>query len=233
MLHLPTNCPRNPGRWAFSMIEVMVAVAILATALSIMLGTIYTMHQSRAAIDEEIKVQAIAQNLVERMQGARWDDLGKDVPGYTGHNAWSWHRRATRQLAISPTMINGPMQDDAASDYDDLTKLGLLTERSGVPGLRVYLEYYQMKVMDVVATRMTDSPTLEPRKVWVALVGDPVQGTAPTDASNTDTQVYLPEALGTLNLSGLEPAVIVRVLVSWNSSVGGTRWHEIVVARRR
>ena len=35
MLHLPTKCPRNPGRWAFSMIEVMVAIAILAIFVSL------------------------------------------------------------------------------------------------------------------------------------------------------------------------------------------------------
>lgn len=223
-------------RLGLSMLEIMIAVAILATALSIMIGTIFTMHQSRAAVDEEIKVQAIAQSLVERLQGARWDDLGKDIASYPGRNAWSWHRRATKQVAYSPTMdpsITPPMQDNATRDEDDLTKLGILTERSGVPGLQVYVEYYQMKAVEIVATRLKDNPKLDPTKVWTALVGDPVTGTGPTDANSTDREIFLPEPPTTLDLSNLDPAVVMRVLVRWESSVGGTRWHEVVIARRR
>lgn len=224
------------ARLGLSMLEIMIAVAILATALSIMMGTIFTMHQSRASIDEEIKVQAIAQNLVERLQGARWDDLGKDISTYPGRNAWSWHRRATKQLAHSPTMdpaITPPMRDFATRDEDDLTKLGLLTEPSGVPGLEVYLEYYQMKVIDTVAARLEADPKLDPRQAWTALVGDPSQGTSPTDINNIDREIYLPEPPTVLDLSSLDPAVIMRVLVRWEPSIGGTRWHEIVIARRR
>ncbi len=217
------------------MLEIMIAVAILATALSIMLGTIFTMHQARAAIDEEIKVQAIAQSLVERLQGARWDDLGKDVATYPGRNAWSWHRRATKQLAYSPTMdpATPPMTDFAVRDVDDLTKLGIISEPSGVKGLQVYLEYYQMNLTDLLATRLKDDPTRDPRMAWIALVGDQAAGTAPTDVSNNDRNIYLPELPTVLNLSPMDPAVILRVLVRWESSVGGIRWHEIVLARRK
>lgn len=220
----------NP-RTGFSVLEVMIAVAILATALSVVGATIFTMHQGRAAIDEEIKVQAIAQTMVERLQGARWEDLGRDLSSYPGRNAWSWHRRATKQLAYTPPSdFPRPLRDQAPLKEHDLQESGLLTEFSGIPGVEIYLEYYQMAVMDQMSQRLRDNPKLDPRAVWTELVGDPKTGTSPT---SNDLTLYLPEDPAVFDVSTLAPAVIMRVLVRWESAVGGIRWHELVVARRR
>lgn len=218
-------------RVGMSMLEIMIAVAILATALSIMLGTIFTMHQSRASLDEEIKVQAIAQTLVERLQGARWEDLGRDISTYPARNAWSWHRRATKQLVHAAAAdFPRPLRDQAAIKEHDLIATGVLNELSGIPGLQVYLEYYQMAVMDQVSQSLRDNPKLDPRRVWTNLVGNPQAGTGPI---SSDASIYLPEDPTVFDLSALEPAVIMRVLVRWQPSIGGVRWHELVVARRK
>lgn len=216
------------------MLEVMIAVAILASALSMVGGVMYTMHQGRAAVDEEIKVQAIAQIMTERLQGAKWDDLGRYIEDAPGKNAWSWHRRATKQSAYADSIKNPPMQERAAIETNDLLKLGILREPSGVPELKIYLEYYQMKVVESVAKIMTATPTLDPRRVWMTAVGDPVRGTSPTEATiKDDLEVFLPEDATALNLGSVDPAIVMRVLISWKSAAGGTRWHEVVIARRK
>lgn len=217
----------HPVRQGLSMLEVMIAVAILASALATMIGTLYTLHQSRATIDEDIKVQAIAQSMVERLQGSLWDDLGKDNPTIPGRNEWSWHRRATKQLAYSPTMVNAPMTDK------ELIETGIISQQSGIPGLQVYLEYYQTKVMDTLANTLSINPKADPRKVWKDLVGDPETGASPTGTSSKDAEIYLPEQMSMINLGKLDPSVIMRVLVRWEPTIGGVRWHEVVIARRR
>ena len=222
------------ARTGLSMLEVMIAVAILASALSMVGGVMYTMHQGRAAVDEEIKVQAIAQIMTERLQGARWDDLGRKLVDAPGQNAWSWHRRATTQTAYADTMVVPPMQEKAAAETNDLVKLGILSEPSGVSGLKIYVEYYQMKLVESVANLLAANSKLDPRKVWMAAVGDPVRAKSPTEPTiKDDREIFLPEDPSVLNLSAMDPAVVMRVLISWESAVGGTRWHEVVIARRK
>jgi prepilin-type N-terminal cleavage/methylation domain-containing protein len=223
-------------RQGLSMLEVMISIAIMASALAMVGGLMFTLHQGRSMIDEEIKVQAIAQIITERLQGARWDDLGRDIADYPNRNSWSWHRRATKQLAIVPSMnplVTPPMQEKAARAVDDLVKCGILTEPSGVRNLKVYLEYYQMKLIDQMSISMAAVPTPDPRRVWAAAVGDPMQGLSPSDANKRDLNIFLPEDPSVLDLSALAPAVVMRVLISWESVVGGTRWHEVVIARRK
>lgn len=218
-------------RTGLSILEVMIAVAILASALSIVGGTIYSMHLARTSIDEEIKVQAIAQTLVERLQGARWEDLGRDVSSYPGRNAWSWHRRATKQLAYPAVSdFPRPLRDDAPLKEHDLVNSGLLEDKSGIVDLELYLEYYQMGIMSEMSQRLRDDPKLDPRELWAEFVGDPRSGKSPI---HNNISLYLPEDPLVMDLSVVDPSVILRVLVRWKSADGGIRWHELVVARRR
>jgi len=230
---------RIVARVGFSLLEVMIAIAILATALSVAIGTIYTLHQGRAALDEELKAQAIAQVMVERLQGASWDSLGKYIDDVPGHNAWSWHRRATKQLVFLPSMdpnVTPPMQEKALRPDDDLIALGILSAPSGVRNLKVYLEYYQIKLVESVNERMIADATLDARRIWWDAVGDPIQGKTPTNDLGTDVEIYLPEDPNVFNLRNLRSVndpVLMRILINWESSVGGTRWHEVVVSRRK
>lgn len=225
------------SRWGFSILEVVIAIAILATALSAAGGIIYTMHISRSALQEEVKVQALAQSIIERLQGAQWDGLGK-----TGA-PWSWHRRATRQLVYA--QVGVPMEENAALPENDLVALGIVPEYtdasgavikgSGVRGLRVYLEYYQIKLVDTLAAAMKANPTMNPRNVWLNEVGNPTLPVpeSPKGAGANDSAIFLTEDPAVFDLSKLDPAVIMRVVIRWESSDGGIRWHEVMVARRK
>ncbi len=238
---------RGANRHGFSLLEVMIAIVILASALSVAIGTIFTLHQGRAALEEELKAQAIAQVMVERLQGASWDSLGKYMDAVPGHNAWSWHRRATKQLVFTPSMdptVTPPMQEKAKRPEDDLIALGILSSPSGVRNLKVYLEYYQMRLVERVNELMAaedkagDSEEVKAKKrnpglIWREAVGDPIQGKVPTADLGTDDEIYLPDDPNALNLSEVKSAVLMRVLISWESAVGGIRWHEVVVSRRK
>lgn len=224
-------------RQGFSILEVMIAVAILATALAAAGGAMYTMHISRASLDEEVKVQGLAQAMAERLQGADWDSLGK-----TAH-PWSWHRRATRQLVHDS--IGAPMDEITTNKANNLVDLGIVPTRTdekgnqirglGVRGLQVYLEYYQIRLIDTLAAAMAADPTADPRQIWLKEVGNPtlLVPTSPAGAGANDSAIFLTEDPADFDLSKIDPAVIMRVIIRWESSDGGTRWHEVMVARRK
>ena len=48
-----------------------------------------------------------------------------------------------------------------------------------------------------------------------------------------DSAYALPEDPADLDLRDVTDAIVVRVLITWTSSVGGTRRHEVVLARRK
>jgi len=73
----------------FSIMEVMVSVAILSVALMGMLSGITTLSSADQSGVEAATVREAAQNLCERLQGASWHQMG--IPS----EPWSWYRRAT------------------------------------------------------------------------------------------------------------------------------------------
>lgn len=83
----------------FTLIEVMISITILTTAMSAVIGSVYTLHNAAQLAAENRRAREIAQVLIERIQGANFDDLGRDP--------WSWHRREMRENADDATV-----QDD-------------------------------------------------------------------------------------------------------------------------
>lgn len=73
------------SRQAFTFIEVMIASGILAIALSALASSIYSLQNGKQLIKENRQAVAIAQAVIERIQGETWDTLGKSPA--------TWHRR--------------------------------------------------------------------------------------------------------------------------------------------
>ena len=217
------------------MIEVMIAMTLLVTALSTAIGMLYSLNTGRRGASEEAVVQAIAQTLCEKVQGAAWDTLGKDVPSFADRNAWSWHRRATAQYAY-PSGMNGFMSENNSDPTKDLKTLGLITSSTGVADIHVYLEYFKSLMLDHYNTLLSTVPN--PRIAWGVECGNPITGARPSNATDiNDSNVWLPEAVtgpASLDLSILPFRVVVaRILISWTSVAGGTRWFELDVTRRQ
>lgn len=189
----------------FSLVEVMIAVAILATVLTAMAGNIFTLHKAHESTKELAKAQEIAQVLAERAQGATWHSLGQTA------QPWSWHRRVGA-AADRPQ----PMTDVAADPNNDLQSLGILSQPSGLADINVYLEYYLMGLFV--------DPT---SSAWM------VDSNAAWQARRSDPAFVMTQDPAAFDLTEVTDAIIMRVLVTWTSTVGGTRQHELVFARRK
>ena len=124
---ITTTHRRRPD--GFSLLEVMIAVAIMSGCLAIMVGQVYTLDKAQQATRQLARVQEIAQVMAERVLGAPWTELG------TTTQRWSWHRRD------DPAALNPPLTEA------DLETLGLLQGRSGLANLRVHVEYFSNTVL--------------------------------------------------------------------------------------
>ena len=158
-------------RAGFSLLEVMISIAILGTVLTIMTANIYTLSLSRALQKEEAIVNELLRGIVERIQSETMANLGKLNENASSLYAWSWHRRMTpRWPATAPA--NPPLTQDLptatipanTSDVDKLRPFantlmsvyagdgtlissGFLQEPAGINDLKVYLEYYRLKII--------------------------------------------------------------------------------------
>jgi type II secretory pathway pseudopilin PulG len=249
---------RSPGapirEGAFSLIEVMIAIALLATIMTMLCGNLFTLSQAKILGQENAKVQALAQILVERIQGADFSTLGQYDPNQTNLNAWSWHRRVT-PLPGETAPLNPPMTEtipsatftipwtpqgalpfancllDIVDTAGNHVSPGLLHQPTSLYNLSVYLEYYRM-------TALTQDVNLSanPQAEWANICSGTV---------NPATYIY-PESRGasgdptpiidmTVDPSGVPSlnSAIIRVYITWTSQVGGSMHSELVVARRQ
>ncbi len=79
---------------AFTIMEVMVSMVILAIVMSAVISGLYSTNMAHRANREMAKVREIAQVMAERIMGAAWGNLGRKM-AIPGSNGWSWHRRAS------------------------------------------------------------------------------------------------------------------------------------------
>jgi hypothetical protein len=210
----------------------MIAMAVLAVVMAAVISGLYSLDIAHRSNREMAKVREVAQVMSERIMGASWGNLGRKLT-IPGSNGWSWHRRATPRagptaavylpLAEKPTTADLGETD---TDSRDLQRLGILGEPSGVADLRVYVEYYNDQIVFNVGQRMATAGT-QLHQAWNAEMGDARNVTPPAGLT------ALPENHDIFDLGTVDRAIVVRILVSWSSCAGGTRWHEILLARRK
>ncbi|MDA3959256.1 MAG: type II secretion system protein [Planctomycetota bacterium] len=208
-------------RWhsssGLSLIEVIISIAILSTALMALVGNIFTLNTAQKRNLETQRVQEIASNLAERLQGVQWKNLGQD--GYP----WTFLRRGPVQRhEQDPAAGIGkpPMTEDAADDANNLLSadIGLLAERSGLEDLRVWVEYRRMSSLTGVF-----NPIL-----WNKQLADTSNEVDPGSLISFDHRTF-------------DEALLVRIIIRWQpSDVPGPltgpmpfRHYEISLARRR
>jgi hypothetical protein len=226
------------------MIEVMVAIAILATVFSVLAGNIYTLSTARTAAKESAIVQEILRGMAERVQGANFSTLGQNNPNVSNLGAWSWHRRLTARPP-SAAVGNPPMTDEIPTvtppatatatnvlpfvnclvairdGTGQLISPGLLQERSGVRDLRVFLEYYREAVLvDELAT------AAQPQQTWRNIC------TSAGPYAGQNSLIFADD--NTMDAAESDAAaVLIRVVVTWTSQAGGTQTRELTIARRQ
>lgn len=111
---------------AFSLIEVVIAMAILAIALSTLGGSIFSLNQSTKTIKENRRAVEVAQKVMERIQAEPWNKLGQ-YPA-------TWHRREAVTAGLKY------VDELTAIDDDEFMHRPLVDEPSG-KNLYEYLRY--------------------------------------------------------------------------------------------
>ncbi len=244
-----------PTRGAFSLLEIMIAMALLATAMVAVLSNVYSLNAAQIAGREEAKIQILANQMIERVMGANFVSMGQAISAtiQADQNAWSWHRRATCAPGTTapvnlPLAENIPATDPTYATRD-LVALGLEDKPSGIKDLRIYLEYYSMNIMTDLANAANAGQ--DPRATWKAEVGDVTKTdpttsppTVPATASPTTASAIFPpensSGVGAIDLGNIKSnttsqndAVLVRIVVFWTANAGGPRWHEVAIVRRK
>jgi prepilin-type N-terminal cleavage/methylation domain-containing protein len=190
------------NRRGFSLVEVVIAMAVMAVALFAAASNILSLNQAHAAQREEASVQVIANQLIERIMGSNFSQLGQAISAASqaDQNAWSWQRRATPlpaaiaiqfgqvSVAAGPSVaatpltapLNPPLGEygtDPMYATTDLVQLGIEGQPSGISNLRVYLEYYSMNIMNDLQAYQTaaianPATAMTQRTAWTAEVGN-------------------------------------------------------------
>lgn len=254
MRHRPGKpvSPGIPSCRGMSLIEVMISIAILATVLTVLAANVSTLSVVRQLAKEEAIVQELLTSLVERVQGESLSNLGSRNTNQSHLNAWSWHRRMTpRWPETGVDAVNPPMTEETPAApvpalanatnvlpftnyllpvYDGavpprLISPGLLSQRSGIKNLKVYLEYYRQDVMLVSLLNAT-----EPHKSWKEITS------SSGSYSGQNSLIYSDDLDGDtpLNLADVkDDAVLIRVVVTWSARDGGNRTRELTLARRQ
>ena len=209
-----------------SLFEVVICLAILATALAALMGNVYTLNQAHRTNEEVDRASEIVRLLAERIQGANWNRLGADDA------PWSWQRLGPVVAAspapldpntpIDPTpddttdpipaWVRQPMTETAANPVHNLTsdQVGVLAEASGLTDLRVWVEYRRMSALNGVAAMSSWNAELQD-------LSQIVDVSNPADFNPTD----------------FDDALVVRIIARWRSVAGGDRHYELSFARRR
>lgn len=222
MFHLSAVYPRsNPRRQAFSMIEVMVAVAVLATVMTILASNLYTLNNARTTMKERAVAQEVGRLMSERIQSENFNRLGTSDASM----AWSLHRRLTPWPGNS-TPANPPMTEDGLPENNLITQ-GLLQQRSGVRDLRVYLEYYRNTALTIDLLPSAD-PVLAWREMVTTSGGFIGRTNHMLAEQNPLAAILTPGGAGVQQ----PPFIIMRIVVEWSPLIGGTQRHELVIAKR-
>ena len=247
---------------AFSLLEVMISIAVLATVLMAVMSSSYTLRQVQRSAKEQSQVEELTANLAERIMGANWDWIGRNRPDETVNGttisykkgAWSWHRREPRwtgpssaRVPLTPLPVNNPLREEPMSgqttlaDDDNLVKVGLLKEndKTGTEKVKDKTGIENLSVF----VEYYRSSLLE--DVFKATTGEAPSNMwrqyAPAGISDQTVQVIddnispriFPEAADVMNLRNEAKAIIVRIVVTWTATTGGERRHELVFARRK
>lgn len=196
-------------RSGLSLLEIIIALSILATVLASVSGGIFALTNSRQAIHEDLAVSDVMRLWSERLMGADWDWLGRQRVDDSLQGAWSWQRPEVEAADLLPG-DHPPLSEAAPAGLGNASTLLLSGSPSGVQDLRLFLEYYRPAVMD-------------------ACLVNPVGSTGDQWAQNRQAYRLAPP----IDLRQQSQAVVIRIVAHWRTMAGGQRQRELLFARRK
>ena len=117
-------------RQAFTLLEIMISVALLATVLSSVVASTYTLHRSRQLAQEEAESQMLARLFVERIMAESYGNLHSTTVGAL------WKANYVGDATAEP------LTAQILKDKNIVEELPALNE------LKVYLEYYPQSALE-------------------------------------------------------------------------------------
>jgi hypothetical protein len=220
-------------RAAFSLLEAMIALTILAVGTLAVLGNITSLNTGRQATEERQKVQAVVRSLTERLQSADWgtmrtDDLPWTLGRYESGGSTFPNDRTTPMTdttsAAAPDCLL-PMTSDGRKG------LSILTEPSGLENLQVWLEYYRGSDFD----RDRDG-TIASDEAGLLDVRDDLNGDGEISKEEVEKSKNQRSNVRSFRFNELptaypdpEGTVLLRLIITW----GIKGRHEAWVARRK
>jgi prepilin-type N-terminal cleavage/methylation domain-containing protein len=200
---------RQLSRQGLSLLEVMIALAVLATVLSSVGGGIFVLSSARRVAEEESTVHALLRSWSERLIGADWEWLGREHLDDPLHGAWSWQRPETT-AALAPG-DHPPLREKAPELSGDATRQLLDDQPSGLEDLRCHLEYYRPTALELCFAPFDGS---DAHVLW-----DEVR-----PAYRLTPPIDLRQHLD---------AVVIRLSAMWRAHDGGQRRQDLVFVRAR
>jgi prepilin-type N-terminal cleavage/methylation domain-containing protein len=195
----------------FSILEVMISMAILATVLASVCSNIYTLHLTRTLAKEESQANEIKRWFAEELLSAPFGSLttGFFSPNYSSDTVSNPIDAAVlKRYLVSSNNVNRGAQSLTLNYDTPLTQL------------QIYLEYYSLSDLEN-AMEDSDGPTGGDDQPDLTIVAPNQKRLTPL--TNRVTKVKgNNNTLGTTSYSGSN-ALVIRIIVQWLSSDGRTR----------
>ena len=120
----------RPVRAGMSLVEVMCAMVVISVALLAAIGQMQIVNTSSDIANQHARIQEVAHSLLDRIVGSDPANLGgAAIP-------WSQPRYEDTVTGNNPPL-------DESGGADDLKVLGVIQQSSGLPSLKIYVEYYR------------------------------------------------------------------------------------------
>ncbi|HAT10616.1 MAG TPA: hypothetical protein DCS97_08500 [Planctomycetes bacterium] len=214
----------------FSLLEVMVAIALLATGVTMMLGSLVTQHQGRGSVRDTQRVTELVTTLRERLFSEPWTPTGTTTLHGLGVSTWS-----------TPGVFNqtNPFGGTGRHDEAALLAAGIIVQPTGLTDLSYYLEYYRADTLSATQRGLFDKGTDANNDDIYDTFASATESRAGLTANLTAAQRF--SSAPTSSIGADEPLAI-RIVVVWRglgvlgaqtaSSGGGTvRYIESFLAR--
>lgn len=185
----------RPFRSGLSLVEVMCAIVVISVALLAALGQMQIVNTSSDIASQHARIQEVAHSLLDRIVGSDPAKLGgPEIP-------WS-----TPRYEDTVTGNNPPL--DESNGANDLQTLGVIQQKSGLPNLKIYVEYYRgleepsgaTTVPGVMDTVFTDAHDFSVKFQNLTFRTDRRLKTAPPIISQV----------------AAENPVVIRLIITWN-----------------
>jgi prepilin-type N-terminal cleavage/methylation domain-containing protein len=185
---------RHVSNRGFTILEVMVALALMATTTTLMISNWAGLNEGRRRVIERQQAQALIAEIIERLGTLDWGALGS-----TGA-PWSQGRFFDR--AAGAAIGRPALQENAASAEDDINAQGLAVGSTGLHDLRIYIEYYHALDLDTTPglIQPADADAAAFRTRFITLANrnaSRINSSSPTSSVDTEAPIF------------------IRVLASW------------------